>query len=234
MLIGGVLLGLLLGLRAGGRLSNLGTVQLRLVWVLFAAVIVRFGTEALLNAGVDIVEVLRLPLLVTGFAMLLVGLWANRTYPGLSLAFIGILANAIVITVNGGYMPIWSVALQAAGLTEADVTSALHVVVDATPEDFLLRALILGDIIPIPLPIVTNVASLGDVFLSIGLAFFLFASVVRVPTQLEASEEAAIRERLFGLAGTARLPRPDGASPSSTGIVGSQPSTSRGSRSARR
>ena len=211
MLIGGVLLGLLLGLRAGGRITNLALVQLRWAWVLFAAVIVRFGTEILLNADVPIVDTLRLPLLLLGFALLLTGLWANRTYPGLSLAFIGILSNAIVITINGGYMPIWSVALEAAGLTEADVTSALHIVIDATPEDFLVRALILGDVIPIPIPIVQNVASLGDVFLTFGLAFFLFASLVRVPTQLEASEEAAIRERLLGLAGTARLPRPDGS-----------------------
>ena len=38
----------------------------------------------------------------------------------------------------------------------------------------------LGDIIPIPFPFIRNVASIGDMFLTAGLAFFLFASVVRV------------------------------------------------------
>ena len=211
MLIGGIVLGLLLGLRNGGRISNLGSVQLRATWVLFAAVIVRFGTEALLNQGVEIVEILRLPLLASGFAILLGALYLNRGYPGLGLAFIGILLNAIVITINGGYMPIWETALTAARFTPQDVNSALQIVLPGTASDFLLRGLILGDVIPIPLPFVQNVVSLGDVFLTLGLGFFLFASVVRVPSHLEASEEEAIRRRLFGLAGATRLPRPEGA-----------------------
>lgn len=212
MLIGAIVAGLLLGLRSGGKFSNLATIQLRLTWLLFVAVIVRFGTEALLNAGVDIIDTLRLPLFTVGFAMLLTALWANRSYPGMGLAFVGTLLNAIVIVVNGGYMPIWEPALTAAGFTIADVTSALHIVVPGDdPLDFLVYALILGDVIPIPFPIVQNVASIGDVFLSFGLAFFLFASVVRVPSVLDEEEEARIRERLRALSGTTRLPRPDGA-----------------------
>jgi DHA3 family macrolide efflux protein-like MFS transporter len=210
VLIGGILLGLVLGLLAGGRLTNLAQIHLRWLGVLLVAVIVRFGTETLLNAGVDIVDTLRLPLLLLGFGLLLVGLWANRGYPGMGIAFVGILLNTIVIAVNGGYMPVWDDALAVAGMTPADVTSALHIVVDGTIEEFLFGALVLGDIIPIPLPIVQNVASLGDVFLSLGLGFFLFASVVRVPTELEADEEEAIRERLIGIAASTRLPRPEG------------------------
>jgi MFS family permease len=211
VLILGILLGLVLGLVAGGRLANLASIQLRWIGVLFAAVIIRFGTEILLNAGVEIVDVLRVPLLATGFGLLLAGLWVNRSHPGLGLAFIGILLNAIVIVVNGGYMPIWASALAAAGFTEADVTSALHIVLPGTPSDFLIHLLIIGDVIPIPLPVVENVASLGDLFLTLGLAFFLFAGVVRVPNVLEEHEEAAIRERLAGLAGSTRIARTPGA-----------------------
>ena len=222
MLIGGIVLGLLLGLRSGGRITNLAYVQLRWIWLLLAAVIVRFVTEALLNQGVDMVEALRVPLLTGGFALLLAGLWVNRGYPGIGLAFVGIVLNAVVITINGGFMPIWQTALDAAQFAPADVTSALHVVVAGSAEDFLLRGLILGDVIPIPIPFVQNVASLGDLFLTLGLGFFLFAAVVRVPSQLSASEEEAIRRRLAGLAGptdsavltgltgTTRLPRRDG------------------------
>ena len=209
MLIAGTLLGLLLGLRAGGRLDNLGNIQLRWPLLLVAAVVVRFGTEGLLNLGVGFVEDLRAWLLAAGFALLLIALWVNRYYPGLSIAFVGILLNGIVIVVNGGHMPIWATSLDAAGLAPADVTSALHVIVPGAASDFFLRALILGDIIPIPLPVIQNVASLGDLFLTAGLAFFLFASVVRVPTRLEEREEAVVHARLAGLAGSARLPRPD-------------------------
>jgi DHA3 family macrolide efflux protein-like MFS transporter len=209
VLIAGILLGLLLGLRAGGRLDNLANIQLRWPLLLIAAVLVRFGTEGLLNLGVGVVDQLRVPLLATGFVLLLIGLWINRGYPGLSIAFVGILLNGVVIVVNGGHMPIWETSLAAAGLTPESVTSALHFVVPGEASDFFLHALILGDIIPVPIPIVQNVASLGDLFLTAGLAFFLFASVVRVPTRLEEHEEAVVHARLAGLAGTARLPRPD-------------------------
>ena len=80
VLIGGIVLGLILGLLVGGRLSNLALVRLRLIPVIIAAVILRFGTETLLGQGVPIVETLRLPLLATAFVMLL--WWASgRTAP---------------------------------------------------------------------------------------------------------------------------------------------------------
>jgi MFS family permease len=208
MLIGGILLGLLLGLLSGGRLQNLAVVQLRWAWLLLVALILRFATEAGLNAHIAPVEMLRLPLLASAFGLLLAALWVNRGYPGLSLAFLGILSNAIVIIANGGYMPIWDVSLAAAGLTPDDVNRAFHQVVSVDTADFLGRALILGDVIPLPIPIdaLRNVSSLGDVFLSLGLAFFLFAGVVRVPTTEEEAADAALRARLAATGGTGLTP----------------------------
>lgn len=196
MLIGGILLGLVLGLLAGGKLRNLAEIRLRWAWLLVVAVILRFATEAALGAHIEIVETLRLPLLAGAFAILLVALWVNRTYPGLSLAFIGVLSNTLVILANGGFMPIWSPALTAAGLSEADVTRSFHVVVDAAAPDFIGRLLILGDVIPAPIPVIRSVYSLGDLFLTLGLAFFLFAGVVRVPTPIEEQQDADLRRRL--------------------------------------
>ncbi|HEX2471023.1 MAG TPA: MFS transporter [Candidatus Limnocylindrales bacterium] len=196
MLIGGILLGLLLGLLAGGRIQNLAEIRLRWTWLLVIAVVVRFGTEAALAAHIGIVETLRLPLLTGAFVALLIALWVNRSYPGLSLAFLGVLTNTLVIVANNGYMPIWEPALLASGLTEADVDRAFHVVVDADGSDFLGRLLILGDVVPAPVPFIRNVYSLGDLFLGMGLAFFLFAGVVRVPTPAEEEEDAELRRRL--------------------------------------
>ncbi len=165
------------------------------------AIALRFSTDALLNADVAIVDALRLPLLATALSMLLVGLWANRDYPGLSLAFVGVLSNTAVIIINGGYMPIYEPSLIAAGFTPADVSSAIHVILPAGLDAaFLLRLGPLGDVIPIPLPIIGNVISVGDVFLSAGLAFFLFASVVRTPQQLDEAAADAISRRLARVA----------------------------------
>ena len=218
MLIGGIVLGLVLGLMAGGNLVNLATIRLRRLELLAVALLLRVLTDILLNAGVDAVEALRLPLLAGAFGLLLVALWANRGYPGMILVFIGILSNAIVIIVNGGFMPIWEPALIAAGLTPADVTTGLHYILPPPLDaSFLLHLGPFADVIPIPLPIIQNVASVGDAFLMLGLAFFLFAAVVRRPQELDEADLALIRERL-AVAGAPTRPRRSGDPGAETGL----------------
>jgi Bacterial protein of unknown function (DUF894). len=69
--------------------------------------------------------------------------------------------------------------------------------VGGIPGDFLAQAGPLGDIIPIPIPFIRNVASIGDLFLASGLAFFLFATTVRHPAEsIEAGDAAILRRRL--------------------------------------
>ena len=192
MLLGGIALGLIAGLLAGGRLSNLLEVRLRWMAAIFLAVFVRYGTEAALSRELPLAETFRVPLLAASYAILLLGTWANRRQPGMAIAFVGILSNAVVIAVNGGHMPIWEPSLIAAGLTPADVTGPLHVILPPTVDaSFLAHLGPLADVIPIPLPIVRNVASIGDVVVSLGLGFFLFATVLRTPAQATAEEEAA-------------------------------------------
>jgi len=208
MLIGGIALGLVLGLIAGGNLLNLGTIRLRRVGLLVVALALRVVTEVALNANIAVVETLRVPLLASAFGLLLFALWTNRGYPGMSLAFIGTLSNGIVIVVNGGYMPIWEPALIAAGLTPADVISAIHYILPPPLDaNFLLHLGPLADVIPIPLPIIQNVASVGDAFVMLGLAFFLFAAVVRVPQELDEVQLEAVRQRLAAAAAPTRPQR---------------------------
>jgi MFS family permease len=206
MLIGGIALGLVLGLLLGGRLEHLANIRLRFLPLLFLAVIVRFATELLLGRGVEVVDALRVPLLGGAYGLLLFTLWHNRSYPGLALAFIGIASNALVIMVNGGWMPVWTPAYVASGL-EGPLSSVLHIPVDGTGPEFLFRLVPFADIIPIPLPLVRNVASIGDLFLTAGLGFFLFATLMRTPAQTQAAIDEAKTGRYLGLSGTARLPR---------------------------
>ncbi len=115
------------------------------------------------------------------------------------------------MTTNGGYMPVWQPSILAAGLPLTEVGSAFHLIVGVSagggiPSDFLAAAGPLGDILPIPVPGLRNVASIGDVFLAAGLAFFLFASTVRSAAELQAAGTAAIARR-FALLGR-RAPAP--------------------------
>jgi len=200
MLIGAIVLALILGLLAGGNIWHLGQVRLQRLPLLAGAVVVRFATEAAISNGVEAADTYRLPLFALAYAMLLAGLWANRTQPGMSLAFVGILGNAIAITANGGFMPIWEPSLAAAQIHVDQLHSVFHVPLgpDLTA-NFLLHAGPLADVIPIPVPFVRNVASIGDLFLSAGLGFFLFATVVRPPQELDEEELEAVRQRLANL-----------------------------------
>jgi len=211
MLIGSLVLGLVLGLLAGGNITNLATVRLRLVQLVFLGLALRYATQFAIESGNDVADGLRLPLFAGGFLLLLLGLWANRDQPGFLLAFVGILLNATAVVTNGGYMPVWQPSILAAGLPATELGSAFHRIVGVAteggiPGDFLSQAGPLGDIIPIPIPFIRNVASIGDVFLAAGLAFFLFSITIRNALELEAAERAALKRRLGGL-GVA-LPEP--------------------------
>ena len=151
MLIGGIALGLVLGLLVGGRPD-----QPRLCPAAPDVAPGRGGPAPLRDGDPAqrrraSVETLRVPLLAAAFVAAALALWPNRGYPGMSLAFVGILSNAVVIVVNGGFMPIWEPSLILAGLTPADVTSALHIVLPpALDANFLLHLGPFGDVIPIP------------------------------------------------------------------------------------
>jgi MFS transporter, DHA3 family, macrolide efflux protein len=210
MLIGGILLGLIVGIVLGGKLEHLASVRLRFLPLLFIAVIVRFGTEFALGQGVPLAESLRMPLLAFAYLLLLYVLWKNRLYPGMALAFVGIAANGLAIAANGGRMPVWDRAYDASNL-QGPLDSVLHYkLTTGLDAEFLSRLGPLGDIIPIPIPFIANVASIGDVFLSAGLGFFLFATLLRGPQRRgEPETDSTTYGTYTGLAGTTRLrPRP--------------------------
>jgi DHA3 family macrolide efflux protein-like MFS transporter len=179
MLLAGVVLGLAAGLLAGGRLQNLVDVRFRWAAAIFLAVVVRFGTELAVRLGIPLFDALRIPLFALGFGVLFAGLWVNRDKPGLLIAAAGVLANGAAVVVNGGYMPVWRPALELAGFTPADlVTSFYRLLPEQLGAEWLLLAGPFADIIPIPVPFVRNVASMGDVMIAAGLSWFLFSTLL--------------------------------------------------------
>ena len=210
MLLGAIVLGLALGLLNGGRLDTIASVRLRWPALIFLAVLLRYGAEALIVRGFDPAVALRAPLLVGASLILLAGLWANRRLPGMAIAFVGVASNALVLAANDGRMPLWAPSLSAAGFTPQDVAPGIHTILPATLDgNFLAHLGPFADVVPIPLPIVANVASLGDLVIAFGLAFFLFAIVQREPVPEPAAEADSGDGRLLrptlGLAGAARL-----------------------------
>ena len=86
--------------------------------------------------------------------------------------FVGVAANGLAIVVNGGWMPVWGPPLDAAGMSAGELNVAFHRLLPTTlwhTTSSSTRGPI-GDIIPIPLPYLTNVSSIGDAFIAAGLA----------------------------------------------------------------
>jgi MFS family permease len=157
---------------------NLLSVSVRFGLLIVVALLLRFGTQALLERDVAVVDALRVPLLAAAFGILVVALWLNRSQPGLLLAMAGAGANAVAILVNGGYMPVYVPAVEVVGLTAADLSPSFHVPLpDELGLPFLLAAGPLGDILPITIPYLSNVVSVGDVLIAAGVAWFLFSAI---------------------------------------------------------
>ncbi len=224
MLIAGLLLGLIAGLAAGGRIDNLIAIRLRWPLLIFGALALRLGTEAALARDIGIVDSQRVAFLGTAYGLLAIGLWANRARPGMSLALVGIGLNAVAILVNGGFMPVWEPSLTAAGFGRADVLSPIHVILPASLDAaFFWSAGPLGDVIPMPLPFLRNVLSIGDVILDLGLASFLFAGLIRRPDETGPDGRPIRRfepSQPLILAGTTARDRPGGVR-AGTGLAAS-------------
>ncbi len=158
---------LVIAVLRGGRLVNLGDIELKGWWLLFIALGLQAGTnwlpEGSLNTGVA--------MMLVSYVLLLIMVWANRSKPGMWIAGIGVLANLIVIAVNGG-MPVLAGAAEVASgftISEPDLSNSFkHVLLDETS-----RLTFFADVIPIRLAGIGEVISLGDIFLALGLGMFL-------------------------------------------------------------
>ena len=151
----------------GGRLVNLGDIELRSWWLLFVA----FGLQAATRWIPEDAETLGLVMVLLSFALLMVLVVLNRSKPGMWIAGVGVLMNFTVIALNGGMPVLAGAAEVASGFTvsEPDLTGSFkHVLLDETS-----RLTFFADVIPLRLVGIGEVISLGDVFLALGLGVFL-------------------------------------------------------------
>jgi MFS family permease len=180
MFLSVIALALVVGALAGGGLPRLAQLRLRWIWVLGVALALRVGSAVLAANGLAD----GLPLgwaFIGAYLLIFVWLWGNWRVPGLQVAAIGIGLNTLALLLNGGQMPIWSVAFAAAGFTPADLGSdPFHfVLATASPAEFVSRGGIFGDVVPIPLPVIRDVLSIGDVLLAIGIFWAIVYSMIR-------------------------------------------------------
>ncbi|MFQ5612549.1 MAG: DUF5317 domain-containing protein [Anaerolineae bacterium] len=166
-----------IALLLGGDLAALGNVDIKGGWLALLA----FGVQAaLIIYSTNREPYLAVILLLTHATV--VGVFIhNRYLPGFRLAALGLCLNVLVMTANGGWMPITP---RAAHLVSGE--SAVQFAPGEHPpasKDIVLaredtRLWFLSDIIYLGFPRRT-VVSLGDIFLTGGIAYFLLITLLK-------------------------------------------------------
>ena len=159
----------------GGRLANLGEIELRL-WPLLIVGFAVQTASSFVPDGRSWSAELAVALLLISYLFILSVVIANRASPGMWLAGFGLLMNFSVIAANGA-MPVLEASAAAAGgfNTAPIIADFKHVVLGPGT-----RLMFLADVIPVRFFWgAGTVISLGDVFLAVGLGRFLESELRR-------------------------------------------------------
>jgi hypothetical protein len=181
VLLDAALLTIAVGLVAGGRLSRLKDLELRLPWAFVLAAAVQVAVMALGARESALAESVGGPAHILTYIILLVGLGLNRRSKGVLVAGVGVLMNFFVIAANGGSMPVdRELAVRAGSISlVAALDSSSYPLHMAATEETRLRPL--GDVLPLPLlvprPKFFCPGSAGDVFVTVGVCWLLLSGM---------------------------------------------------------
>ncbi len=154
-----LLCAVLVGRVCGGSVDRLGALDLRRRRLVVAALAVQ-ALGAVVGGPLHAVGLAGSAALVTAFLVV------NRGVRGTGLVALGLGANALVVALNGA-MPVSATAAARAEVALADVAAGLdsrHEVADGAT-----RLPLLGDVVPVLLPLRPEVVSPGDVLVASGL-----------------------------------------------------------------
>ena len=190
ILVSGIIAGLIAGLcRSKWNQRKLNSLDLKYEWLVLIAFIPQFIAFQIPFTRSNLPLFWIKVFLVSSQALLLLFAWLNRKAPGFWLLGIGLLLNFIVITLNGGMMPISPVIVEK---YLADAPSGTWTIGErlGASKDIILpiaetRLWWLSDRFTLPDWMNYPVAySLGDIFIWLG-AFFLFWSLGAPQTNLQ-------------------------------------------------
>jgi MFS transporter, DHA3 family, macrolide efflux protein len=187
MFLSTILLALIIGALAGGGLPRLADLKLRWTALLVAALLLRLAAGLTREMGFADIPVGWA--YIAAYGLIFAWLWGNWRVPGLQIASVGIGANMAAVLINAGQMPIWSAAFFSAGFTEADIANdPFHIVLRVdTVASFVAQGGLFGDVIPLPIPIIRDVISIGDVLLALGIFWAIVYSMTRADAPSRAS-----------------------------------------------
>lgn len=174
-----VVVGLAIGLLTGGRLQHLGERRFRGAPLLVAGLVVQVAS-GWFGRGPTV------PLVVVSYVLLVAFAAANLPLLGMGVVLVGLLMNFTTIAVNGG-MPVRRSAVVASGIASwhevdrLDMRRKRHL---QRPDDDLM---VISDIIPVP--VLHEVLSFGDLVMSVGVMGVLVHLLRPVPARRRYADE---------------------------------------------
>ncbi|MFO8034746.1 MAG: DUF5317 domain-containing protein [Candidatus Bipolaricaulota bacterium] len=165
--------GLIIGWLTGGRLRNIESRHLRKGYLVALGLGIQLLIFPLGRVG-PVITWGTEGLHIVSYGLLALFLWANRKYWPFVLMAVGLLANLLVIAVNGGLMPADPEALSRAGAHRAaEILEEKGRVGNVVRMGASTRLNFLGDWLYIPeqVPLATAF-SLGDLVIALGLLLF--------------------------------------------------------------
>jgi hypothetical protein len=180
MVFDGIIISFIVGLFRKGNLRAFSQLNLKWGWVFPLLLIVQL-TVFMLQNNSEFLGQLSGSIYILVYIIGLLFLFINRKNPGFILIFIGVFLNFLVMGVNGGRMPVSveSAAVLDPGYIEALKESlyAKHTMLTSTTHLGFL-----GDVIPISDPYPrTQIISIGDIIMNIGIFIFIQYIMVRHP-----------------------------------------------------
>jgi hypothetical protein len=171
MFIEALIFSIVIGYILKGSLKNLENVEIRGLYLIFAAFFIEFIIVMGIRNGIlhrgSITFILDLAM----YILLFVFTYLNRKSCFIVFMCIGFLLNALPIFLNGGAMPVSLEAVRVAGLTENVTSEGLYRLIDENTKLWFLCDII-------PLTFLRNFAiSIGDIIAAIGLMLFIITGM---------------------------------------------------------
>jgi DHA3 family macrolide efflux protein-like MFS transporter len=215
MFLSVIVLALSVGALLGGGIPRLAELKLRWSMLLVAALLLRVLVGLSRDSGIG-AEIPAGWAYVAAYALIFVWLWGNWRVPGLQVASVGIGANTLALLLNEGRMPVWPAAFFAAGFTEGEILGdPFHYLLRTdTIAGFVASGGLFGDVIPLPLPYLRDVVSLGDTLLALGIFWAIVYSMTRADAPTRSALALGMPSPLQPVpvtAGAAGVPYADGS-----------------------
>jgi hypothetical protein len=187
MVFDGIIISLIVGILRRGSFKNFSLLNLRYGWIfplLLVIEIIVFSFQNQFKVLGEISSYIFMAVYVVGLLFLFI----NRKNPGFVIIFIGVFLNFLVMVLNGGRMP---VSVHAATVLDPGYIDALKSSLYAKHEvlNQSTKLGFLGDIIPLTKPYPhTQIISIGDVIMNIGIFLFIQHLMVRLPRNKKGSD----------------------------------------------